>query len=315
MTTNRNKQAKTWLKIKVGLVRDPKHREAMAEGIWLYQYLIDLADWETGKVYDFKDEDCAADMAASVSWVRKWRRRLEANQYLVCESKGSKGQVITITNWLNPRSYSGETINPVQSDTNVTLDQNQQSVIESVTQSDTDSVTFVTLDHVQNTVAFTDHSSQLQSITPPNGAALDSVEKPVKERTPLEAAVITEIFGLPADTPFDAKQSRKKRGAGYLVGQIYNWIRREYPTHTDVEVRRFKVYYHAANQGAAMVNDLARFEVHYRRFVVALEKKNAAQAQQQTTPAKPPEPTREELLQSAARLEELRAQRKAKSGL
>jgi len=43
---------KQWISIKRGLIRDPKHRIVMGECVWLFQYMIDIADWNTGKIPD-----------------------------------------------------------------------------------------------------------------------------------------------------------------------------------------------------------------------------------------------------------------------
>jgi hypothetical protein len=109
---------KQWIKFKRGLFKDPKHRKAMGEAIWLYGDLIDVADWTTGKVDGFKDQEWADEMDISKAWVRKHRRKLEKAGYISAEQHGSRGMTITIHKWINPRMESG-TDRPLQGDTNV----------------------------------------------------------------------------------------------------------------------------------------------------------------------------------------------------
>jgi hypothetical protein len=69
-----------------------------------------LADWQTGIVYDWKDEHAAEDRGVDVRVLRDERRRLEDEGYISCKQK-QYGQDITIHNWTNPREYSGEVYN------------------------------------------------------------------------------------------------------------------------------------------------------------------------------------------------------------
>lgn len=138
----RNIETKEWIKVKRGMVKDPKHRQAIGSAIWVYLELIDIADWETGIVDPYKDDDMAAEMAASVSWIRKMRRLLEEAGYIESEQLGPKGMRITIIKWINPRSYSGEVKNKQKkSGTSVTPLENKgdtESVTESITETDTE---------------------------------------------------------------------------------------------------------------------------------------------------------------------------------
>lgn len=106
--------AKAWIKLKVGLARDPKHRRTMGEGIWLYLYLVDHADWDTGVVDEFKDKDCAGDMEVSISWVRRHRRALEEATYIDTAPRGPKGLRVTITKWIDPRSEGVQKQTPLE---------------------------------------------------------------------------------------------------------------------------------------------------------------------------------------------------------
>ena len=48
---------KNWIYIKRGMSEDPKHRERIGMAIWLFMHMIDAADWETGRVYDWRDKE------------------------------------------------------------------------------------------------------------------------------------------------------------------------------------------------------------------------------------------------------------------
>lgn len=101
---------KQWISVKCGLSRDPKHRRKMGKSIWTFLHMLDLADWETGTVYDWKDENAAEDMGIDIRVLREDRRKLEEEDYISCRQK-QHGQDITIKNWTNPREYSGEVKN------------------------------------------------------------------------------------------------------------------------------------------------------------------------------------------------------------
>jgi DnaD/phage-associated family protein len=106
---------KQWISIKCGLSRDPKHRRAMANSIWLFMHMLDLADWDTGIITDWRDEAESEEMGMELRTLREQRRDLEKDGYITCVQK-QHGQSITIHNWTNPREYSGETYNKKQGD-------------------------------------------------------------------------------------------------------------------------------------------------------------------------------------------------------
>lgn len=106
---------KQWISVKCGLSRDPKHRRQMGKAIWTYLHMLDLADWETGIVYDWKDENAAEDMGIDIRVLREDRRKLDDEGYITCRQK-QYGQDITIHNWTNPREYTGEVYNQKQGD-------------------------------------------------------------------------------------------------------------------------------------------------------------------------------------------------------
>jgi hypothetical protein len=101
---------KHWIYVKRGLSEDPKHREAMGMSVWCYMHILDRADWETGIVHGWKDEDEAADMSVSPHTLRDWRQKLEAEGYIRCRQI-QHGLEITILRWVNPRDYSSKVLN------------------------------------------------------------------------------------------------------------------------------------------------------------------------------------------------------------
>ena len=101
---------KSWITLKRGLSEDPKHRETMGMAIWAFIHIIDRADWETGKVFDWQDGAEAKDMNVNPRTLRDWRYRLEEAGYISCKQKRNKLE-ITIFKWVNPRDYSGKMLN------------------------------------------------------------------------------------------------------------------------------------------------------------------------------------------------------------
>lgn len=109
---------KTFIAIKPGLARDRKHRQQMGEGLWLYLHILDIADWETGKIDGWKDPEVAHELGVSVGWVRKWRKQLASFDYIKCVNRGPKGQTVSITKWVDPRKWLRAELS--ESDTNAT---------------------------------------------------------------------------------------------------------------------------------------------------------------------------------------------------
>ena len=101
---------KQWISVKCGLSRDPKHRRRMGKSVWTFLHMLDLADWETGILYGWKDADAAEDMGVDLRVIRDDRQKLQEEDYISCSQK-QHGQDITIKNWTNPREYSGQVYN------------------------------------------------------------------------------------------------------------------------------------------------------------------------------------------------------------
>lgn len=115
METNSDKRLigsrmkKTWIKVKRGFLQ-PEHRTRMGIRVWLYLYIIDQADWETGSVLEWKDKDASDELQMPLSTLRQQRQELEDLGYITCLQQGYK-QKIVIMKWNDPRSYGGEEIN------------------------------------------------------------------------------------------------------------------------------------------------------------------------------------------------------------
>lgn len=101
---------KHWVFIKRGLITSAKHRETMGIRVWLYLYMLDRCDWETGIVYGWKDKDEAADMEMEWRTIQQQRRGLERDGYIICKQR-QHAQDIFIQKWVNPREYSGKVYN------------------------------------------------------------------------------------------------------------------------------------------------------------------------------------------------------------
>lgn len=99
---------RTYLKIKSGLFLDPTHREKMGPRVWLFMYILDQANWQTGTVDFWTDGDAAEKLQLPKRTVKDQRQGLENAGYISCLVKGH-GQAITIFNYLNPRT--GEILN------------------------------------------------------------------------------------------------------------------------------------------------------------------------------------------------------------
>lgn len=114
---------KTWIKVRRGIL-DPKHIDRLGSAWYLFLYILDQADWETGMIYDWKDKFAADDLGKPLSLIRLHRQRLEKNEYILCD-KGQHSQTLSIMRWKDPRKDDFEcsqtTDNDVLSDTESTL--------------------------------------------------------------------------------------------------------------------------------------------------------------------------------------------------
>ena len=144
---------KEWLKVNRGLITDPKHRLAMGETLWLYLYMLDCVNWNTGKIEQWIDSDAAENMSIPVRTLRYQREKLEATGYISC-SKSKYFQIITINKYRSPvASKSGNPTsfksgNPVHKNTSESgnksgnlLPQEWQSIATSSLISDINQIT------------------------------------------------------------------------------------------------------------------------------------------------------------------------------
>ena len=107
---------KNWIMIKRGLSEDPKHRAAMGVRVWLFMHIIDRANWDTGIVPEWRDQQEADDMEMPWRTLQEQRQALEELGYITC-MKHRDSQSIIIHEWVNPRNYSGGVLNSRQQGT------------------------------------------------------------------------------------------------------------------------------------------------------------------------------------------------------
>lgn len=88
---------------------------------------------------------------------------------------------------------------------------------------------------------------------PPNGKQ----PKPKRPRTMLEIAVITQVFGLLADSDLS-------KGNGFLVGRIHNLLKRHKQSAEDLSA--FIAWY-KTKFSAALPHDYDKFERHYLAYL------------------------------------------------
>jgi len=96
---------KTWIKVKRGLL-SPAHRTRMGARIWLFLYMLDRADWETGIVYGWIDREEAKDFGMQHRTLTDQRQQLEKDGYIVCVQR-QRHQDIKMVKWTDPRKYDG----------------------------------------------------------------------------------------------------------------------------------------------------------------------------------------------------------------
>jgi len=156
---------KNWVKVKRGILQ-PKHRMRLGVRIWLYLHILDRADWETGKVLEWRDVDEANELEMPIKTLRNQRAKLEEDGYISC-IRGQHHQEIIIHRWLNPRKYDGKELNP-KSPQNLPLCENPESPSESPPESPSESPPDYTANgHSSIESHVTDHISESSSTTTP----------------------------------------------------------------------------------------------------------------------------------------------------
>jgi len=92
----------TWIKLRSGIL-EPKHRERLGIRIWLYLYMLDRVDWETGTIEDWRDKDASEELQMPTKTITRQRQEIADAGYITCRQSLHR-QVISITNWQDPRS-------------------------------------------------------------------------------------------------------------------------------------------------------------------------------------------------------------------
>ena len=107
---------RTWIKVQRGLIA-PKHRTTMGARIWLYLYILDRADWETGIIHEWTDQDVAEELDMKTRTVKQQRQQLEADGYIICQRRW-QCQEIRVINYYGPKPNSHTGIPDVRIDNN-----------------------------------------------------------------------------------------------------------------------------------------------------------------------------------------------------
>ena len=111
MNPHKNKQLKHprarefpiwWIHLWSGLVRDPtaKHYRAIRRAVWLYLYLLVVADRRDGTLFR-KVETIAAETGFRPRSIQRWLRLLRDEGYIETETSG-RSLDISITKWRPP---------------------------------------------------------------------------------------------------------------------------------------------------------------------------------------------------------------------
>jgi len=101
---------KYFIAVKTGLSQDPRHQKRMGNRIWLFLFIVDHVDWETGRIDSWTDEWAASEMDMSKATIKQQRQELQTLGYITCQQL-KRWQRITVHNWQNPRSATREIIN------------------------------------------------------------------------------------------------------------------------------------------------------------------------------------------------------------
>ncbi len=119
--TDRKNVSDPFMKVWFGLV-DPKHVRGMGSSVWLFLFLIKVADWETGEVKDYRDRDAAKQLGLSVPAIRTYRRRLQDAGYILSK-QALHSLTVSLTRWRNPnpRSHGDTKMSPYPQREHITL--------------------------------------------------------------------------------------------------------------------------------------------------------------------------------------------------
>lgn len=92
-------QSTLWIHMWSGLVSDPsgKHRTAIGKAIWLYLYLLVVANWKTGTLFR-RLSTIAAEMGSNGRTVSRWLATLKKHGYVETKRTG-RALTISISKW------------------------------------------------------------------------------------------------------------------------------------------------------------------------------------------------------------------------
>lgn len=124
---------KTWIKVKRGIL-EPKHINKMGAAWYLYLYILDQTEWNSGTIMDWKDDYASQDLSKPIALIRAHRRLLEDEGYITCE-KNQHSQTIIVHNWTDPRRYDGVVQNESVENDELEIESAPQSVGQSAGQS------------------------------------------------------------------------------------------------------------------------------------------------------------------------------------
>lgn len=183
---------KTWIKVKRGIL-EQKHIDKLGQAWYLYFYILDQADWESGKITGWKDEYAADDLGKPIGLIREHRKKLAIEKYIRYE-KGQHDQTIIINNWTDPRRYDYHIINP----DNESAEESEHSNGESLPQTSGQTSGQTILAPSQNNVPSYNHISHnhIEHIS-------SSDDKPEPIRVPCD------IDGIPDDWKEKPKKKQK----------------------------------------------------------------------------------------------------------
>ena len=217
---------KTWIKVKRGLITDPKHRLSLGTNVWLYLYMLDIADWDTGKIVDWHDKAAADELEMPLTTIRYQRRKLEP-EYISCLQL-PRHQVITIKNWTNPREYSGQVYNESDNELVQSAEGDNEGDNEG-----TNGLTPLHIDHISH--------NTLKDLTEPERIPVAYVNNEyvevdeVKESKPKHgdnyrslmsaiASVCKMDIGIRTQASQIGKAAKELDNAGYTPDQVYDFL-------------------------------------------------------------------------------------------
>ena len=221
---------KTWVKVKRGLLIDPKHRMDLGNRIWLYLYMLDVADWDTGKVIEWRDRCAADDLQMPISTIRTQRREIEEAGYISCRQHHSH-QVITIKRWVNPREYSGKVYNDDEGDQNYApqeIDEKTEGVNESNNEGVNEGTQNLTLLHINHISQSTGHKDSSPVGDPEYIDVGKEFEEPKKKSLKQEHQAMFKAIMDVTETDINIgvnagrinKASKELREAGYTPDDV-----------------------------------------------------------------------------------------------